>query len=128
MKRNRKKYTVLISIVLILVMMLSLTGCGGYRVGGKALEEVKIEDMDFAEKIYERVMVVFKDGIVENLNGLSQSSKVTYEEVWAEWESMKEMYGDFQSYEVDCAYLYGEDTVAIGYVNLENGRIAVDRL
>lgn len=122
----RKRMTMWVSVVLVIMMLLSLTGCGGYRVGGKALEEIDVEERKLAESIYEKVMVVFREGSVENLNSLSYSDKVTYEEAWKEWEEMKAAYGEYQGYTVDTVYLYGEENVIVGYVNLENSRIGVD--
>lgn len=124
MRHIRRRTLVLIS--LLLAMLMGVSGCSGYRVGGKALKEISEEEMQEPETLFENVMLMFSKGTLENLNELSYSSSVTFEEEWQEWETYKEEYGTFQEASVDTAYRYGDDMVICGTVTLEKGTICID--
>ncbi len=116
-----------ITALLIVILCFSLSGCmPSYRIGGLPLGEIGKDERTNEEALYENVMVMLSEGTLENLNTLSASSSITFEEEWKAFQDFLAKYGTVQSSEVTSAYTYGDDTVVCGEAQLQNGAVCLD--
>ena len=112
-------------MVLTVTIALSLTGCITGRIYGVPLDPATDTTVTRCYSDIAKIVELMKAGDLESINArgyhAGEADAETFEDFWAQWESLRKTYGQPTEMTLPETYDFGKYYIAVADLAMENG-------